>query len=147
VSKTAVVEFSGDNRFLSNFYTCKVRSDGVTYPSLEHAFQAAKTDSGLEKEAVAAAPTPGKAKRLGRKVTLRPNWSQDRLRVMTSLLHDKFTRHHYLRQALLATEDALLIEGNSWGDTYWGQSPLGTGKNHLGNLLMNLRSELGEVAK
>ena len=67
-------DFSGGYRFLSNFYVAPVEYEGVIYPSTEHAYQAVKFLDEEAREAVRQAPTPGKAKRLGQKYTLRPDW-------------------------------------------------------------------------
>src|SRR6185369_8674281 len=40
---TKILEFQGDNRFLSNFFPAEVIYEGITYPTAEHAYQAAKT--------------------------------------------------------------------------------------------------------
>jgi len=84
---------------------------------------------------------PGQAKRFGRQVSLRPNWEQIRLDVMLCLVRQKFEADAALAADLLATKDAELIECNDWGDTYWGQC-WGAGQNHLGRILMQVRSEL-----
>ena len=78
------------------------------------------------------------AKRLGKSVELRTDWSQIKLEVMADLLWQKFIINPKLRSMLLATGDRELVEGNTWGDTFWGKCG-GVGTNHLGNLLMRLR--------
>jgi ribA/ribD-fused uncharacterized protein len=72
---------------------------------------------------------------------MRPDWEQVKILIMTSLVRDKFTRHQDLKEQLLATGDAELIEGNWWGDTFWGVCK-GKGENHLGKVLMKVREEL-----
>ena len=133
--------FTGDYDFLSNFHPSPIEVDGVTYPTVEHAFQAAKTSIPEEKQAVAAATTPGSAKRLGRKVQLRPDWEEVKVGIMEDLVRLKFTTHADLRAQLLATGDAELVEGNNWNDRFWGVCK-GSGQNHLGKLLMKIRAEL-----
>ena len=59
---------------------------------MEHAFQAAKTFDRTEKQSVGQAATPGLAKRLGRKVRLRPDWEQVKIGIMEELVRLKFTR-------------------------------------------------------
>lgn len=136
--------FVGRWRFLSNFAPVDVELDGLTYPSVEHAYQAAKTLDRAERGPIAHAQTAGIAKRLGRRVTMRPDWDTIKRDVMLDLLRQKFAKT-YMGVKLLATGNAVLIEGNTWGDTYWGVC-LGEGKNHLGLLLMQVRSELrGEI--
>ena len=59
---------------------------------------------------------------------------------MKDLLEQKFAKPE-LKKLLLATDDMLLVEGNTWGDTYWGVCN-GIGFNMLGKLLVELRSQL-----
>lgn len=136
-------EFRGPYRWLSNFEYCSVEYEGLVYPSSEHAYQAAKSIHPEVRELVRRAATCREAKRLGNALELREDWEQVKLLVMRDVLRDKFTRNPHLKQKLLATGKAELIEGNSWGDTFWGVCR-GQGQNHLGQLLMRLRDELGE---
>lgn len=126
--------------WLSNFFPAPVVYRGVNYNTVEHAYQAAKTLVLAEREQIRMCSTPGKAKRLGREVTMRPDWDKIKLTVMLHLLRQKFNIPE-LRDKLLATGDIRLIEGNTWGDTFWGVCNR-TGMNHLGRLLMQVRSEL-----
>lgn len=133
-------QFRGDYSFLSNFYLCPVKLDGVTYPSVEHAYQAAKTMDPVFRDMIRDAVKPAYAKRIGRMAPLREGWNDIRLDVMRGLVQQKF-RFPSLREALLATGSAELIEGNDWGDTFWGVQR-GVGENNLGLILMNVRSRL-----
>lgn len=134
--------FSGSYRWLSNFYPAPVQFDHVLYPSVEYAFQAAKTLSADERARILSAETAGRAKRLGRRATLRPGWDGMKNGVMLRLLQQKFSSG-LLREKLRATGSAYLVEGNDWGDTYWGVDDFsGEGHNHLGKLLMQVRSEI-----
>lgn len=133
--------FRGLNGFLSNFWECPVMYDGVVYPSSEHAFQAAKTLDLNERETVRLCKTPGDAKRTGKLVSLRTDWEQVKIGVMYSILLYKFTNNPALRTKLKETGEAHLIEGNTWGDVFWGVC-LDRGENHLGQLLMKIRSIL-----
>lgn len=141
VSTQPILEFKGAYRFLSNFWQCDVEYDGVTYPSAEHAYQAAKTKDIRERLRIKALDKPGQAKRAGRRVTLRGDWEDVKLDVMYEVLNAKFFHNASLAKALIETGDSLLVEGNSWGDTFWGVY-LGSGQNHLGQLLMRVRAEL-----
>ena len=136
--------FTGEYRFLSNFYPCEITIDGVTCPSLEHAYQVTKTNDPTEKFTIASATTPGKAKRMGQKVHLRSDWEQVKVQIMTVLVRQKFGQNRDLRQKLLDTGDEELVEGNRWGDRYWGISG-GSGQNWLGRILMQVRGELRPV--
>ena len=132
--------FDGKYAFLSNFSPSPIVFDCVTYPTVEHFFQALKSLNRDERRSIAAAASPGKAKRMGRQVKLREDWEDIKLDVMREGLRLKF-KDPKLKAKLLATGDAYLEEGNTWHDTYWGVCN-GIGQNHLGLLLMEIREEL-----
>ena len=140
---TEIKSFSGKHRFLSNFaYMGGVTgTDGRHWPSVEHAFQACKTLDRAAQEHIRQCRTSGGAKRAGRAVQLRDDWEQIKDEKMLLIVRAKFTQNPELRQMLLDTGDAILIEGNNWGDTYWGQCN-GVGQNKLGIILMQVREEL-----
>lgn len=141
----AIAAFRGEHRFLSNFWRHPFAWKGQSWPTSEHAFQAAKCVRSEQAEQIRLAAAPGEAKRLGRRAEMRPDWDEVKDEVMADILRHKF-RDPKLRRRLLGTGTAQLIEGNSWGDTYWGVCR-GKGKNRLGILLMGLRSELAEEAR
>ena len=145
----AVIDrFFGDYIFLSNFYYADMMVAGVRYPSVEHAYQAKKTYSIRWQERIRRAPTPKVAKRLGYRVPLREDWEEIKLPVMKDLIRQKFDpdTHPALTAKLLATGDALLVEGNTWGDRFWGvDRETGLGLNHLGRILMEIRGEVADT--
>lgn len=132
--------FNGDFQFLSNFQTCDFTWKGQRWTSLEHAYQCAKVTNVDDLKLIRNAKTPGLAKRAARVVRLRDDWEEVKVEIMAELLALKFAAEP-LRSMLLATGDATLIEGNTWGDTIWGVCK-GKGTNYLGKLLMKLRDEL-----
>ena len=132
--------FDGEYAFLSNYYNSPITHDGITYPTNEHFFQAMKTLKIDERLAIAAAETPGQAKRMGRSVTLRSDWEKIKSYYMELGLRLKF-QNPDLAAKLIATGDEELIEGNDWGDRIWGVCN-GEGENRLGKLLMTIRNEL-----
>lgn len=134
-----IKSFTGKYKFLSNFYPHQMRWRGLSYPSIEHAFQASKVLSNKERQKFTMG-TPGHAKKLGQQVKLREDWEEVKVGVMKALLHIKFAKSP-LRGELLATEHEVLVEDNDWGDTFWGTCN-GEGKNVLGKLLMEVRSEI-----
>lgn len=136
-------KFEEKHAFLSNFAPINLDYCGIRYPSVEHAFQALKSLDDEERRRIAAAPTPGVAKRLGRNLKLRPDWESIKLDVMHQLLRMKFEDTSYALK-LLMTYDEPLEEGNTWGDTYWG-TVKGKGENHLGKLLMKVRTEVQDA--
>lgn len=132
--------FDGKYAFLSNFYEHPISEGNLTFPTNEHYFQAMKTLDLTERIAIARAGTPGQSKRMGRSVKLRSDWEEIKLSVMETALRLKFADPE-LAKKLKATGDEELVEGNWWNDTYWGVCK-GVGENHLGKLLMKIRSEL-----
>jgi len=149
-----ISEFQGKYRWLSNFYPCKIVLDGEDYNTVEHAYQAAKVDKSavtivriggknVEKrvrELVGETATPGMAKKLGKRLNLRTDWEVVKVGIMKDLLRQKFSQEPF-RSQLLATGNCQLVEGNYWGDTYWGVCN-GKGENILGNLIMTIRNEI-----
>lgn len=130
--------FFGSYRFLSNFWPSSVKYDFVEYPTVEHAYQAAKFLDLEARRLVRESDTPGQAKRLGSKFELRSDWEEYKIQVMFNLLMQKFTLHPELREQLLATKGYYLEETNTWNDTYWGVCN-GKGGNVLGRMLMRIR--------
>lgn len=139
-----ITSFTGKHGFLSNFYASPIEQGGETYPTAEHFFQAMKTEDLEWRDRIRKAANPSEAKKLGRKVPLRPDWNQYRLHYMSLAITRKFAPGSVLLESLLATGDALLVEGNTWGDEYWGVCA-GRGENHLGKLLMEWRNHRAEV--
>lgn len=134
-----------ETAFLSNFYAALVDYEGLRYPSVEHAYQAAKTLDLELRLAIAQAPSAIEAKRMGGLARLRPDWDSIKIGVMRDLLEIKF-RDPDLRARLLATQGALLSHKAPW-DGFWGDGPNGRGQDLLGTLLMDLRDRLVLQAK
>jgi len=127
--------------WLSNFYPCHVIYCGMEFRSVEHAYQAAKCLTTDDMRRIQAASTPGKAKRLGRQVELRPDWEAVKEIVMLYLLAQKFKPNSRLGDLLRMTGSAYLMESNPYNDHHWGVCR-GVGQNRLGILLMYWRSKL-----
>lgn len=137
---TKIDNFMGEFRFLSNFWPC-LGSD------TERLYQAAKATNDEDRAKIMAAKGPRDARRLGQKIKMRADWDDVKVPTMRDLIARKFADPE-LREALLATGDAVLIEGNWWGDKFWGVCG-GVGKNWLGRLLMceraRIRGEAGHA--
>ncbi len=135
-----ITSFFGPHRWLSNFWIAPFPYRGRQFSSVEEAYQweACATDVG--KHAVLYSSSPGSAKTIARKFARRADWPEVKLEIMRRLLAMKFALPE-LREKLLATGEEELIEGNTWGDVYWGVCQ-GVGENHLGRLLMELRASL-----
>ena len=133
--------FDGEYAFLSNYSASPFKDEcGDFFPTMEHYFQAQKATNLYDFELVRKAKTPGLAKRYGRQIKIVPDWESVKVDVMRKGLHFKFAIPE-LRSLLLATGNEELIEGNYWGDTYWGVCN-GVGQNKLGKLLMQVREEI-----
>lgn len=142
--------FSGEFRFLSNFSPSPFILK-KEYPTVEHYFQSMKVNDPTNQETIRHAKTPALAKRLARRMQRVDDWEDIKTQVMLKGLRAKFEIPR-LRTKLLRTGHAILVEGNDWGDTFWGQiltRPAsqafehgdGVGLNMLGVLLMIVREE------
>lgn len=141
-----IEKFRGEYRWLSNFAECErpifLEGDSNEYPTVEHAYQAAKTfyaDYRLKIKNGDAVHAKRFFKNL--KQWVRPDWNQVKLGIMEHCLRQKFAPGTSLLKKLLETGNEEIVEGNTWGDVFWGQCPIGKGQNHLGKLLMKLRLE------
>ena len=135
-----IEEFQGQYRFLSNFYCCTLTYNGVTYQNSEAAFQAQKvTDEDYRLKF--ANLNPSEAKKLGRHVPLRSDWEEIKDNIMFEIVLAKFASNSELQEKLLETGCEELVEGNTWGDMYWGKVN-GVGQNKLGQILMHVRTLL-----
>lgn len=140
--------FNGPYRFLSNFYRHSITYQGIIYPTLEHAYQAAKTNDLNEKLMIRDCGDAAKAKKMGspKYIAVRQDWMAVNLGIMEELLYLKFSDLK-LKKLLLDTGSRLLIEGNNWGDEFWGaiwseRQRKYVGENYLGKLLMKVREKL-----
>jgi len=139
--KYTIHRFTGEYSFLSNFYPQPVLYEDVWYMTVEHAYHAAKTLDPTQREKIALMPHAGDAKSFGQSIILREGWNDLRVPVMALLLDQKFESGSLLALKLLDTYPKKLIEGNTWGDTFWGMCN-GIGSNELGKLLMERRAVL-----
>ncbi len=129
--------------FFSNFSQHAIFLNGHQWPTSEHYFQAQKFAGTPHESTIRNAISPGLAAKLGRDRSrpLRQDWEEVKNDVMRQALNAKFTQHQDLRQKLIATGSAKLIE-HTPNDSYWGDGGDGSGSNMLGRLLMEIRSRL-----
>jgi ribA/ribD-fused uncharacterized protein len=170
-----IVKFSGPWRFLSNFYTwpqrvvIEIGESGLStrVETLEHAYQAMKMTTIDDARKVLHCLTPAAARRLGRTLPCRPDWDSMRVATMRGLIAQKFSQRAddgavLLADRLVATGTRELIEGNTWGDRFWGMTVVTaaqsvpapdatiyggvayTGHNWLGQILMERRAVLAK---
>lgn len=129
-------EFRGTTRWLSNFEYVDIEYEGVVYPTTENAYQASKTHSKRIKQ-VFTKITPREAQELGQNILMREDWEDVKLKVMEDITAIKFSIIPY-KTKLRLTGNEELVEGNHWGDTFWGVCD-GKGENNLGKILMRVR--------
>ena len=135
-----ISRFTGEYSYLSNFHPCPIPFEGITYPSAEHAYQAAKTLDQVTRYTIQVCSTPGQAKARGQRIPLRPSWEDLKILKMGHILTAKFSIPE-LRDKLISTDTSMLVEGNNWGDTFWGICD-GEGYNILGKILMGIRDDI-----
>lgn len=127
----------------SNFAPYGVEMDGVWWRTVEHYFQAQKFEDAGHSARIRDARRPKDAAILGRSraLPIRPDWETVKDTVMLEALRVKFRTHPALRALLLETGNQEIVE-NAPGDFYWGCGADGSGRNRLGQLLMQVRGEL-----
>ena len=139
-----IVLFRGTYSFLSNYFDyCPVSYEGLTYRNSEAAYQAAKAVNPEDRKMFCDV-NPGKAKALGKKIQLRPDWDNVKADVMRAVIRAKFTQHPELTNWLIATGYEELVEGNYWHDNFFGDCRCpacrdNPGLNMLGKILMEER--------
>ena len=129
--------------FLSNFELVDIEFRGYIYPSVEHAYQSAKSDdTEWKRKCQDREIKPGKIKSSAKHITAVDGWNQLRLKVMKECIRKKFQQEPY-KQMLLDTGDKYIQEGNHWFDAFWGvRVDNDKGQNHLGKIIMDIRDEL-----
>ena len=129
----------------TNFALYRVMIDDKVWPTTEHYFQAQKFIGTPYMELIRRLPAPRLAFDFSRKPEVshwrRNDWEQVKEKVMEKALWAKFTQHPVLYKMLLDTGNRRLVEHTS-NDRYWGDGGDGSGKNRLGNLLMDVRQKL-----
>lgn len=139
--------YSTQNEYgeFSNFAPYPIKLKGKVWATSEHYFQAMKFEYNAYQAKIRKKPSPMNAARLGRsrKVKLRRDWESVKENIMFEAVMAKFTQHEDLRELLLATDDAKLVE-HTENDHYWGDGGDGSGKNRLGAILMRVRETLRE---
>ena len=132
---------------LSNLFPRPIMFEGCKFPTAEHAYQAGKARKEEVREWILSAPTPSLVAMASHGLytwDIVPNWSRIKLDRMRRVLRAKFTQHEDLKQLLLSTGEARIVEtarvanavNRAWGEVN------GKGQNMLGVLLMELRNEL-----
>lgn len=158
-------QFRGENFFLSNMYVVEnelLTADEQYVPTSEHFYMSSRFKTKEDRVAVANVRAEDADKRvfadgLAAKTLAhelikegRPHFesSYQRFKIMHAAIFAKFVTNPELARRLVETGEERLVEGNSWGDRFWGVSPVenGKGNNYLGIILMNIREKIAEKA-
>lgn len=132
------MKFRGEYSFLSNFFVSAFQYKTYVFSTAEHAYQASKAIYEEEFHLIRLAKSPSEAKKMGKRIEIRKDWSSVKLKVMKQVLDEKFSNPELARK--LIAVNIPIIEENEWGDTFWGVCN-GKGENHLGKILSRIRQE------
>jgi ribA/ribD-fused uncharacterized protein len=136
----------------SNLYRRDVVFEGEVFATSEHAYQAGKARKPSVRKWLMEAPSPSLLAMAAHGLyywDVSPGWSTTKFDRMRAVLRAKFTQHPDLRDLLLSTGDARLVETatvDNEVNRLWGEVN-GVGRNMLGALLMELRAELRDKAE
>jgi ribA/ribD-fused uncharacterized protein len=127
----------------SNFAPYSIQEGGLLWLTSEHYYQAWKFLDYETRERIRLMPKPGDAAREGRRrdLPLREDWEEIKVSVMLQAVLFKFEQHEDIKQILLGTGDARIVERTD-RDSYWGDGPDGKGRNMLGQVLQIVRAHL-----
>jgi ribA/ribD-fused uncharacterized protein len=131
----------------SNLFRREFQFEGEIFPTAEHAYQAGKARKPEVRAWLMAAPTPALLAMAAHGLyywDISPGWSTKKFDRMKEILRAKYSQHEDLKELLLATGDARLVESatvDSAVNRLWGEVN-GVGQNKLGQLLMEVRAEL-----
>lgn len=142
-----IEQFRKEYGWLSNFTDVTIVLDDIKYRSVEHAYMSAKSDEKEWKLFCADFNnTASKIKLESKTIKIKQNWNLIKLQVMEDCLRQKFNQEPFKTQ-LINTNDMYIQEGNNWSDKYWGVClKTNQGSNHLGKLIMKIRTELRTVS-
>lgn len=130
--------------YMSNFARYAIKINDKEYMTSEHYYQSQKAAGTDFEKAIADAANPKSAATLGRSnlFVLREDWDQVKDDVMRVAVEAKFRQHPDIKEKLLSTGDAKLVEDTATtNDCYWGCGTDGSGKNMLGVILMEMRKK------
>lgn len=135
----------------SNLYRREIEFEGEKFATSEHAYQAGKARKPEVRKWLMEAPSPALLAMAAHGLyvwDINSDWSKIKFDRMKRVLQAKFTQHEDLKQLLLSTGTARLVESATVDNAVnrlWGEVN-GVGKNKLGELLMEVRAELAAAA-
>ncbi len=130
----------------NNFAPCEVEWNGMLFSCTENAYQAAKNDLPIW-HSLCIHESPFVIKKKSRTIPIRPDWDKLKIKIMIDLQEQKYSQEPYIT-LLLNTGNVEIVEGNTWGDKFWGVDlKTGKGDNRLGQIIMDVRKELRVLMK
>jgi ribA/ribD-fused uncharacterized protein len=137
-----IKEFQGEYRWLSNFWPVEISYKGRVFKSVEHAYMSEKNTSDVWKDFCENEVDPKIVNKMSRIITLCPDWDEVKVDIMNQLTRVKYQNQEF-SEKLLKTGTQKLVEGNYWGDVFWGvDNETGEGQNLFGKILMEIREEI-----
>lgn len=137
--------YSGRWNCFDNFSAFTVHLDDTTWPTAEHAYQAAKFASRDVAAEIYIASSAHEAKKRAHLAKLqgciRPDWPLVRTPVMRRVIRAKHEQHDFVRTRLRESCGLRLVE-DSGTDEFWGRGARWGGQNVAAKLWMELRQEL-----
>jgi predicted NAD-dependent protein-ADP-ribosyltransferase YbiA (DUF1768 family) len=127
----------GNVEWLRNDYRKDITIGGITFPTLEHAYQASKTKDRAIKLTIATAESVREARKIGR--TLKKSDDFGAEAAMAVLLRQKFSDTDLGEMLAKTGSVPITMEGY---DEYWGTGDTGRGEDVMGSLIQTLRSDL-----
>lgn len=141
-----IASFTGYFDFMHNNFQTPVYYEGILYPSVTHAYHAARSSDETTRRAILNAETFQILGGIAIRIIDSSDWQERKLKVMEQLVRDKFRRSKELQEKLKSTDLRDLImtyEEDNSKNTFWGMVK-GKGQNQLGRILMKIRSDLSE---
>lgn len=136
--------FRGEHSWLSNMHEIKIEINGLVFKSVENAYQYGKNTNDENWVQKCLNLSPREIKKASKNLDYdRKKFDYNKLSWMKRLLDIKFANDEMCIK-LLSTGDENIVEGNMWGDRFWGVDVTiqpNIGENHLGRLLMKIRDE------
>lgn len=137
-------QFRGEYNWLSNMYSCDIMFDGHLFKSVENAYMASKNVENRDWFQFCLNNPPNICKKESKNILLRADWEKVKVKIMYGFLEQKFKQEPF-KTKLLTTKNENIVEGNYWGDSFWGvdlkQNP-NIGENFLGRSIMDIRKKL-----
>ncbi|VDO13355.1 unnamed protein product [Brugia timori] len=140
--------YEQDFYVLSNFSSFALEWRNLRFDTSEAAYHYEKFIGGAAccdaiAQRILMAPSAHEAFKIAEanKEHRRPDWDDVKVGIMRDILRAKAAQHEYVRRKLLDTGDRELVE-NSWRDDFWGWGPNRDGRNMLGRLWIEVRTEL-----